>query len=339
MKKTLGLLILSLSCSSLFGYADLIVTLRKGDSRFILIGDIHESRTFIKTEQEPFFKKLIEKLNKIEKKQPNTVIVYHEGLYGTEKNHNNMLPLLDRLVSRLRGETSTPEHFVPDTNAENFIVEKLLEKRFEAKKKGGVTHGIIPLLMQYYYSTLASQQGTTLASLQFKHNYAFRTQNYDIREFGDGEGTVDERQKIYETIIDSILEELSPEYKQAYEALPTPPQTDDPEIRKNMILTRTGAAAMDLGLIEKLISEEFKPHSIFVVHAGVAHIEFLTALLKANGWELVDTIYSSNPKKWITSDPYLGIGLELFPFRAKPVDPETQAQIEADMAEAMNIKI
>lgn len=254
--------------------------------------------------------------------------------------HNNIIPLWYRLLARLKGETSDPELFIPDTNPEKLIPQESLEKIIIAKIKEGITQSIIPIMMQCHYSFLADLFGPTLASLRFKHNYVFKTENYDIREIEEKEGTVAERQKIYETIIDSILADLPPEYKQAYKAIPAPPPTDDTEKeKKSMMLTVTGAAAMDLGLIEKLMSEEFKPHSIFVIHAGRAHVEFLTALLEANGWELIDRINSSKPSQWITSDPYLGEGLELFPFRAKPIDKATQEKIEKDIAQAIGIKI
>lgn len=330
MKRMFVLFFLSLNFSGLFGYTDLIITLRKGDSRFILIGDYHEESPFIDSEQEPFFKKFMAKLDTIEKNQPNTVVVYHEGLYGIEKLHQNEITLWDRMRTLIKRESFNPELFIPDKNPERYITTEMFKEKREKKEEP-----FYPLLLQYYYSMLSDICGETLAKIRFKHNYKFKTENYDIREGGNYDNA-DEKQKIYDCMIESILEDLPPEYTEAFKKI-SDYKIEDPnsEEDKKMFLMETATAAMDLGLLEKLISEEFKPHSVFVVHAGKKHIENLSTLLQVNGWELVDEIEKSRPKKWFTTDPYLGIELKLLPFLPKIITLETQKKIEKDIAEAI----
>lgn len=329
MKKFLVLVFLSLNISGLSAYTEIITTLGKGDKRFILIGDKHESRTFVQSEQEPFFAELVRKLNKIEQSKPDTVALYHEGLYGMEKLIGTQRSWLQKKL----GPSANPLDFTPNTDPEAFIAPEDLDKEITIHQKAGNAKGIIDSIFQHSYSNFTTWWGQTLAGMRYKHDHAFTVENYDIREIeGEEAPTIEKRLAIYQTIIDSILED-TPDYKTAYEKIPAPPQTDNTEQQKNMLLTKTGAAAMDLGLMEKLNSPSLKPYSIFIVHAGRAHIEFLTNLLQVDGWQVIDKMDTTKPTRWITSDPYLG---NFFPFREKQIDELTQEQIERDIAEAIN---
>ena len=331
MKKFLVLVFLSLNISGLSAYTDLIITLGKGDKRFILIGDRHEGRTFVQSEQEPFFAKLVKKLNKIEQSQPDTVVLYHEGFYGMEKLINTERSWLQQKL----GPSANPLDFTPNADPKAFIAPEDLEKKIAIHQKAGNTKGIIDSILQNTYSNLTTLWGKTLAGMRYKHDHDFTVENYDIREIEDEEApTIENRRAIYQTIVDSILED-TPRYRTAYEKIPAPPQTDNKEEQRSMLLTKTGAAAMDLGLMEKLNSLT-KSYSTFIVHAGRAHIEFLTNLLQVDGWQVIDNLKTTNPRRWVTSDPYLGEELKFFPFFPKTIDRATQKQIENDIAEAIN---
>ncbi len=339
MKKILISVFLSLSFSGLFGYANLIVTLERGDKRAILIGDIHENKTFTLTEQEPFFKELISKLNKIEEEKPNTVVVYHEGAYGIEKLLSKNLSWQEKLSNFWQGVSLNPLLYTPETNLEKLITPEITEPHLNASQEERSNINKIPLIMQTLYSHSAYLHGPTLASFSFQNNHNFKIRNYDIREINENEELTLERCiAIYQSIINSILES-SPHYEDSYEKsqllINKYENRDDKSEEKELVPVKIKAAAMDLGLMEELASKEFQPHSIFLIHAGLAHIMFLKNLLQTEGWEIIDTIESSNPKNWVTSDPYLGKGLNLFPFHAKPIDAATQKRIESEIKEAI----
>jgi hypothetical protein len=330
MQKFLVLVFLSLNISGLSAYTDLIIILEKGDKRFILIGDRHEGRTFVQSEQEPFFAELVKKLNKTEQSQPGTVVLYHEGLYGMEKFINIERSWLQQKL----GPSANPLDFTPNTDPKALINEEDLVNEIAIHQKAGNPKAIINSILQHSYSYFTRWWGKTLATMRYKHDHAFTVENYDIREIGTEEApTVENRRAIYQTIVDSILED-TPHYRTAYEKIPAPPQTDNAEEQRSMLLTKTGAAAMDLGLMEKLNSLT-KSYFISIVHAGRAHIEFLTNLLQVDGWQVIDNLETTNPRYWGTSDPYLGEELKLFPFFPKTIDKATQKQIESDIAEAI----
>ena len=323
MKKFLVLVFLSLNVSGLSAYTTKIITLGKGDKRFILIGDRHESRTFVQNEQEPFFAKLIKKLNEVEQSQPDTVVLYHEGFYGMEKLINTQRSWLQKKF----GPSANPLDFIPNTDPKAFTSPESFAKEIAIHQELKNEKGAIDCVLQHSYSNVTSWWGQTLAGMRYKNDHAFTVENYDIREIeGEEAPTVENRIAIYQTIIDSILED-APHYKTAYASIAAPPKTN-----MDMLLTKINSAAMDLGLVEKLNSPSLKPYSILVVHAGQAHIEFLADLLQADEWKIIDEMKTSNPRYWVTSDPYLG---NFFPFQEKQSDAVTQKQVKEDLAEAL----
>ncbi|MFT6765577.1 MAG: hypothetical protein ACJAZS_000456 [Alteromonas naphthalenivorans] len=74
IKKLAFICLVALSWNNISAYTSKITTLGKGDKRFVLISDIHESKTFV-SNQEKFFKELFKNLNT---HNPEQTLFFHE---------------------------------------------------------------------------------------------------------------------------------------------------------------------------------------------------------------------------------------------------------------------
>jgi hypothetical protein len=267
IKKLVFISLIALSGCTLSAYTNLIITMGKNNQRFVLIGGVHQPADYVLTEQEPFFKNLINNLNK---SNPRQTLFFYEFVEDLGDNYHT------------KDISEDPELFKELSDMDG---ESLAKLRFSDKDRKFSTKNF-----DWRTSTEVALIGSKEKEhAEIKKGFG-KIVETEISNFVNDLETKEKQDKYHQEMLEKI--------KEAEQAIGT---VEDLETRRAI---KKSSFMSDLHMME-LLRKNKNSYSLFLVSAGKSHIELQAKFLQIEGWKTIDKINSTNPKRWTTSDPIL----------------------------------